>query len=72
MATQEMETMYRINLESVYDFIKKRYGDERRVLTKGDVVSYTGHCYKTVQKRFFKKGSCCITAESFARMLAKL
>jgi hypothetical protein len=70
--TQDSELLYRSNLEGVCEYIHNTYGDGRKTLNIKDVSQYMGQCYRTVKKRFFKKSSTVITAESFARMISKL
>lgn len=70
--TQESEEIYRSNLEGVLEFIKITYGDGRRMLCIKDVAKYVGRSSKTAKGKYFKKGSKAITAENFARVLAKM
>jgi len=70
--TQESELLYRSNLESVYNYLAQTYGDSRKIMLVKDVCNYTGNCFETVKKRYFKKGSTKISAESFARVISKL
>lgn len=70
--TQESEELYRINLEGVLEYLSKTYGDGRKVLSIKDVSTYTGKCYRWAKDHYFKKGSRIMTAENFARILAKM
>lgn len=70
--TQESEELYRSNLEGVLEFLKNVYGDSRRVLNIKDVAKYIGRSSKTAKGKYFKKDSKVITAENFARVLAKM
>lgn len=70
--TQESEILYRSNLESVYVFLEQKYQDQRHMMLVKDVAEYTGLCFQTVKKKFFRKGGRMITAENFARALARL
>lgn len=69
--TRDSELFYRSNLESISEYIKQVYGDDRRMLRIKDVAAYTGQCYRTVRRKYFSSGSRTITAENLARMLAK-
>ena len=69
--TRDSELFYRSNLESISEYIKQVYGDNRRMLRIKDVVAYTGQCYRTVRRKYFSSGGRTITAENLARMLAK-
>ena len=70
--TYDSELIYRSNLEGVCNYLEKTYGDGRKVLNILDVSTYMGQCYRTAKKKYFKKNGTIITAESFARILAKM
>lgn len=59
---------YRDNLESILAFLYNKYGDNRHMLSIGDVREYLGRSYNYV-RNYIKVGKCGITAESFARKL---
>ena len=70
--TQDSELIYRSNLEGVCEYLNRTYGDGRKLLNVKDVSTYVGRCYRVAKSQYFKKGSTSITAESFARLMAKL
>jgi len=70
--TYDSELIYRSNLEGVCNYLEKTYGDGRKMLNVKDVSTYTGRSCRTVKKRYFKVDSIIISAESFARILAKM
>lgn len=59
---------YRDNLESILAFLRNKYGDNRHMLSIGDVKEYLSRSYDFVRDNFgiSRHG---ITAESFARKL---
>lgn len=70
--TQQSEAIYRANLEGVCEFIKIKYGDNRRTLNVHDVAEYMAQCRNTVRKKYFKRGSSIVTIENFARIISKI
>lgn len=59
---------YRDNLESIIEFLRTKYHDNRHLLSVGDVQEYLGRSYNYV-RNYIKVGKRGITAESFARKL---
>lgn len=59
---------YRDNLESILNFLREKYHDNRHLLSISDVQEYSGRSYKFV-RGYFNVGKIGITAESFARKL---
>ena len=70
--TYQSEEMYRSNLEAVYDFIIKKYGDNRKALNTKDVMEYLAIGRNSAREKYFKKGMTIVTVENFARIISKL
>ena len=60
---------YRDNLESILDFLRNKYKDNRHFLCIADVKEYLGRSYDFIRKHF-KIDRSGISAETFARMLS--
>lgn len=60
---------YRDDLESILDFLRNKYKDERHYLSIADIKEYLGRSYDFIRKHF-NVGRSGISAESFARMLS--
>lgn len=60
---------YRDNLESILNFLKDKYGDNRHLLLMDDLKEYTGRKYDYCKKNYIPDRKD-ISAETFARLLS--
>lgn len=60
---------YRDNLESLIEFLQKKYGDNRHLMTAKDVCEYTGRSFDFIKKHYAIK-KVGVTIETFARQLS--
>ena len=60
---------YRDNLESLKDFLDKKYGDDRHLMNVKDVCEYMGRSFDFIKKHYDVKKTG-FTIETFTRKLS--
>lgn len=60
---------YRDNIESIMNFLNKKYGDNRHLMNIKDICEYTGRSFDFV-KKYYKIEKVGMSVETFARKLS--